>query len=219
MAKQKQPKTIATSPLGVLAHAWIAKPDNGFNDEDVDNPKYKAKVLIAKEGDHLEGPVVRSKVDGKWVDIPLTELAMNHATEYFGKPHSKLVIPVVKDGDEMYENAKDDKKDKYEAFRGHWVIDTKSKFQPSQYDAAKEELAEGEFASSGDLGRVSFSLYAYGEGAKSGVTGQLRTVQVIEKRALSGAGGADDFDDDMEEYEGGYRSGAPVDDDDDDGEY
>lgn len=214
MAKH-QPKVLATSPLGTLAHAWIANPDKGYKDADADNPKYKSKVLIAKEGANLDGPVVRSKVDDKWSDVSLEGLATDHAAAVFGKAPKNLLLPCIKDGDEMAE----DNPEKYESFAGHWVVEAKSKYQPKQYDAGKDELPANVFAGSGDLARISFSMYAYGEGAKRGVSLQLRTIQVIEKRAMAGGGSAEDFDDDMEDYEGGYKADAPVDDDDADSEY
>lgn len=196
--QQKQRKVIAMSPVGTLAYTWIAKPDAGYKNKDADNPKYKTTVLIPKEGAHEEAVTVRYKdTDGKWQDSSLEELCSDFAAEVWGKAPRKLAYMGVKDGDEFAED-----KEKPE-FADHWMIEAKSKFKPKQYDAAKQEVAEAVNAGSGDLARISFTLYAYGEGAKRGISLQLRTIQIIEKRAGgSMEGSADDFDD--EEFEDGY---------------
>jgi len=192
----KQPIVTAMSPLGTFAHTHIVKPDNGYQDSDIDNPKYKVKVLVPKEGPNLEDVTVRTKIDGQWTDVPLNELAMSFAAEVWGKAPKKFANEIVKDGDELAEE-----KEKFEAFAGHWVIEAKSKFKPKQYNAAKDEVDDGVNAGAGDLGRINFKLFAYGEGAKRGVSLQLRSLQIIEKRAMAGEGSADDFDDDFVDHQ------------------
>ena len=78
----------------------------------------------------------------------------------------------IRDGD------KGDKED----FKGNYVFTAKTKFQPKMVDTNRAELSEQTAPMSGDLIRVAMRLAPYESGNNSGVSLQLRAVQLIEKR-------------------------------------
>ena len=171
----KQPKVIAFSPITTMAHVWIESPDNGF--DGTAEPRYKLKLLIPK--DTNDEVVVSS--GGK--EVPYMELLKDFC-DALDVSVEDLDYTGLKDGDEIVNQ----KGACPEWAQGNWVLEPKSKFQPTVVDAAGKVCEE--MPASGDVGRASFQFFYYKAGRKLGVSLQLRAVQIVEKRA----GGDADFD-------------------------
>jgi hypothetical protein len=190
MAKTKLP-TIISVP-GVLAYPHLLKADDKF---DSDNPKFTLNLVVDK--------------DDK--DAAKQAKMINDAhAEARGK---KKTESPVRDGDEMEDkdgNAK-------EEFANKWLFSMKSKYQPKAVDSAKNKLEfieGGVYPAAGDVVRVAFAINPYEHGKNAGVSLQLRSIQLIEKRS-----GGGDYADEFGEYEGGFeadQSDAPSKDFDDD---
>lgn len=183
MAKKRFPKVV--SPVAVAAYAWTDRPDEG---DEYSDGKYKVTLVLDNDD-----PKVSEFID------QLTRMSEEVGAEEFGKLPRKFNLP-FRDGGE--------KKDEWE---GKTIITAKTKFRPAQYDQNKESLGEGQGIRSGDLARASLVLMPYKAGGNTGVTCQLRAIQLIERRTQTDA--ADDFDDEFAEEEAGNTGGEGGDDD------
>lgn len=132
--------------------------------------------------------LVLDKDDPELATLRSTILAFGK--EEFGNDDFKLPF---KDGD---------KSDKPE-FQGKTLVVAKSKFPPGCIDAKRQELPEDVWPYSGDLIKFSASLYPYETGGTTGVSLQLRGVQLLDKRN-KGNDSASDFgeEDGYDAFEG-----------------
>lgn len=188
-------KIDAVTPAGVLAYAWIDKPDTGKRYSD---DKYKATILLPKDG---EGNFAIGK-----------EKFAGTVKEFVQKLVKIGGKKLIKDGD-----AHAEEKDKPE-FAGHYMLQAKTKNKPTLVDAKRKPLPSSVKVMSGDVAKLAITINEYEEG-KFNV--YLNAVQLIEKRARSGFDAEDAFDDEdgfeagergdeEEEAEGG--EGQPADD-------
>jgi len=175
--KQKFPTLF--SPVGIAGYSWLTKPDSGgkFSDD-----KFKTVLYLDKgDADNIE-----------------FAKQINKANEDEGGERV-----VVKDGDEENKRRVKKKKEPRDVYVGKFVVQFKSKFQPDLVSRKKDpetgkaaKLPPGQEPRGGDLIKVAFAMVPYQAGENSGVSLQLRAVQLIEKRARQGYGDAFDVDDD-----------------------
>lgn len=155
------------TPAGTAKWAWLASPDTS----EYGKNKYKCALVLDKEDEKAEALTKR-----------LRDLHKQHKGRADSGP--------VKDGDAMAEE-----NEKYESLRGKWLISAKSNNAPGMEDSARKKLAKP--PGSGDLVKLAVSVASYDTGANKGVTLYLNAVQLLERRAASGA---DMFQDESSEF-------------------
>lgn len=192
-APKKQKLPTLTTPRGVASFVYLLKPDT--EGQYADN-KYKITIGMDKAN-----PKVAELVE---------KLNALHE-EARGK---KKTESPVKDGDVVYEEADEDKKEKNEWKRGKYILTFKTQFSPEVMDAAGKPLEGGTEVRGGDIVRVAFAARPYVSGKNAGISLSLRAVRLMAKRSGSGsyASAFDDDDDDDDGYqdddhEGGHDAG------------
>lgn len=168
------PKIV--TPAGTAAYAWLTKADDKF---DKDNPKYKV-TLVMDQGEEADAFIER-----------VEELGRAQAEKDNIKLKKNIKLP-VEDGDDKTDRDGNPR----EEFAGKVLVSFKSKFKPGQFDAARQVLPDEMSAMSGDTVKVSALVKPY-EAFGSGISLQLRNVQLLEKNSSAGGSG-----DEFEEEEG-----------------
>jgi hypothetical protein len=189
--KQKFPTEL--SPVGIAGFSHLDKPDT--EGKYADN-KFKITLYLDKaKPENIE-----------WAK------KVNAANEEQGGENI-----VAKDGDEENKRRIKKKKEPRENYVGKLVVTFKSKFAPDLVSTKRDpatgkaaKLPEGEAPRGGDTVKVAYASIPYEAGENTGVSLQLRAVQLVEKRPRGSYGDAFDADDDGEdaaEGEDGAGSG------------
>ncbi|MDQ2066713.1 DUF2815 family protein [Xinfangfangia sp. CPCC 101601] len=118
--------------------------------------------------------------------------------------HNPFEFPEDVDEDEYLVDPATGKSKRPEQFRGKIIFKAKTQFQPGQIDSARVDLPPDVKIFGGDIVKIKFAAEPYENGANSGITLRLRTVQLLEKRTSFNRGpDTDGFED-----EDGYRAGG-----------
>lgn len=177
---ERQPRVVVVSPPGVAAYSYFHKPDTGKQYSD---NKYKSKLVI--DGD----------VDMSGIEKTIRAFAAEVFKGDDKYDPEELKLPWSEGDPEK------------EEFAGKIILTAKTKKQPMLVDSKRVKLPKSVKVFSGDVVRLVAQLYAYKktekvkEGKKLidvllfGVSLQLMTAQLIEKRSGSGNGGLDALDD------------------------
>lgn len=185
---QKVKESLIT-PAGVLAWAWLSKPDTS----PLGKNKYKTAILLPK-------------------GVPANDALAEKLNALHKSVKGKRDKAPVKDGDLYVEDAPDaEAAKKREAFRGHWFLTAKSNKGPKEQnglrlvDAGKKPLAAA--PNSGDFAKLAIYATDYAQDGSTGVTLYLNAVQLLERRNLGR--GDDGFGDESETY-GNDTAPAPL---------
>lgn len=191
--KDKQPEVIISTPVGIAAYAYFMKADTEGQYAD---DKFKGQLV-------LDGDTDLSALEAKIKAFAAEVFAEDGAFDV-----DELKLP--------WGEGREDK----EEFAGKIVLKASSKFKPKLVDTKRVDLPKSVKVLSGDKVRLVASLYAYKktekvkEGKKLidvvifGVSLQLMTVQLVEKRTGGGGNGGLDALDDIDGYEAPADSGA-----------
>jgi hypothetical protein len=157
----------AVTPVGTATWVNIETPDTSK----LGKNKYKCGLMMPKGVADVEALVALLKDEHK-------------------KAGGKGSRSPVKDGDAMAE----EDAEKYERFRGSYVITAKSKAKPGVVGprgGAGQQLQQA--PGSGDLIRLAIAVGTYQGDEGDGVTLYLNGVQVLERRAMVGTTAFDDL--------------------------
>lgn len=158
-AKKALPTEV--TPVGIASFAHLLEPDSKGQYAD---DKYKITLKLPKQGADNQ-----SEIDAFVAKINKA------ADEAFPKSRKRNDSP-VKDGD-----AKE-----HESNHGFWLLTFKTNYQPPMVDTKKTPLPKEVKIFAGDVVRVAYAIKEYETKAVgTGVSLQLRAVQLIEKRAAS----------------------------------
>ena len=143
------------TPEGRTSFMKVYAPEENLAGKSV----YSLKLLIPKS-------VNMNWIASKWKDA---------CQEEFGTPSPPWLRPLfsagnpfddkgaIMDGDWKYENVDEDKKEMYEDYRGHWVMNFSSPAdkKPKVVDADKNEILDQSEFQSGDYARVVGEISTY----------------------------------------------------------
>lgn len=179
---------IWTTPFGVLALAYIARPDTEAPKGASFKPdgKFKGTLVFDSEDDI-------ASLRQECLALIRAEFPETAAID-----EDQLALP-IKTGEALGGK-------KAETFAGKIVLEAKSQYRPSIFDAKGEKCPEGVFAYSGDTVRFKVSPYVFKKTEKVrdgkkmvdvdlyGVSLRLSGVQ-IKKKGSGGGGGFDAVED------------------------
>lgn len=191
---KKTPKLpTLTTPKGPCSFPYVHRADT---EGQYANGKYKITIGLDKGDDAVEALIKKI-----------------HDAHILARGKKKTDLP-YKDGDEVYDEVDDDKKEKHEWKRGKYILSFSSQYQPQIIDRAGDALADGVEVRGGDVVRVAFAMRPYEAGKNAGVSLTLRAVKLIEKRNKAGADYSDAFgdEDDEDQTDGDNNDNASDDD-------
>ena len=167
--------SIEITPAGVAAYCWLYEKDKKFAKSD-DQAKYKMTLVL-----RADDPVVK-------------KLATAIIAEHDALEGTKKTCP-VKAGETRLDK---DGKPK-EEFKGMFLFQFSSFYQPGTVDTKKTNLPEGAKVISGDLVKVAYQRIPYDAGGNSGLSLRFQSIMLKEKRTGAEAG-TKAFGDDEDGY-------------------
>ncbi|WP_422048090.1 hypothetical protein [Shimia sp.] len=195
-------KLTMTSPKGVAVYPRLDKPDTKFDEHGI----YKADIKLPED----EGKAFIKAVKAKAAEDGISP-------KMVAKCFSKVLDDDEEETGEILVHFRVKNKVIKSGQRAGEIWDRR----PAQFDARGRPIAKHKAVAGGSVIKVSFEIYEWAFGGKSGVSLQPEAIQIIELKEWSGGGDASSYGFGAEDGyadEGAPDFGDESDDDDLDGD-